>query len=124
MIRKQLAPILFLFVFANTVLIFAYSYNGVSTSFNLKFIMVVNLMLFSMSIYNYIRLRRMDASKPSAMVRSVMVGTLLKMVIFAGAALAYATQKKAPVGYPTLLSSMGLYLIYTWIEISWTKINK
>ena len=124
MIRKQLAPILFLFVFANTVLIFTYSYYGVSTSFNLKFIMVLNLMLFSMSIYNYIRLRRMDASKPSAMVRSVMVGTLLKMVIFAGAALAYATQKKAPVGYPTLLSSMGLYLIYTWIELSWTKINK
>ncbi len=124
MIRKQLAPILFLFVFANTVLIFTYSYYGVSTSFNLKFIMVLNLMLFSMSIYNYIRLRKMDASKPSAMVRSVMVGTLLKMMIFAGAALAYATQKKAPVGYPTLLSSMGLYLIYTWIEISWTKINK
>lgn len=124
MIRKQLAPILFLFVFANTVLIFTYSYYGVSTSFNLKFIMVLNLMLFSMSIYNYIRLRKMDASKPSAMVRSVMVGTLLKMVIFAGAALAYATQKKAPVGYPTLLSSMGLYLIYTWIELSWTKINK
>jgi hypothetical protein len=124
MIRKQLAPILFLFVFANTALIFTYSYYGVSTSFNLKFIMVVNLMLFSMSIFNYIRLRKMDASKPSAMVRSVMVGTLLKMMIFAGAALAYATQKKAPVGYPTLLSSMGLYLIYTWIEISWTKINK
>ncbi len=124
MIRKQLAPILFLFVFANTVLIFTYSYYGVSTSFNLKFIMVLNLMLFSMSIYNYIRLRKMDASKPSAMVRSVMVGTLLKMMIFAGAALAYATQKKAPVGYPTLLSSMGLYLIYTWIELSWTKINK
>ena len=124
MIRKQLAPILFLFVFANTVLIFTYSYYGVSTSFNLKFIMVLNLILFSMSIYNYIRLRKMDASKPSAMVRSVMVGTLLKMMIFAGAALAYATQKKAPVGYPTLLSSMGLYLIYTWIEISWTKINK
>jgi len=124
MIRKQLAPILFLFVFANTVLIFTYSYYGVSTSFNLKFIMVVNLMLFGMSIYNYIRLRKMDASKPSAMVRSVMVSTLLKMMIFAGAALAYATQKKAPVGYPTLLSSMGLYLIYTWIEISWTKINK
>ncbi len=76
-----------------------------------------------MSIYNFIRLRNVDEAKPSAMVRSVMVGTLLKMVIFAGAALAYATQKKAPVGYPTLLSSMGLYLIYTWLEIRWTKIT-
>ena len=124
MIRKQLGSILFLFVLANTILLFAYSYYGVSTSFNLKFIMVLNLMLFSMSIYNYIRIRKLDVNNPSAMVRSVMVGTLIKMMIFAGAALVYATQKKAPVGYPTLLTSMGLYLIYTWIEISWTKINK
>ena len=119
MIRKQLAPILFLFVFANTVLIFTYSYYGVSTSFNLKFIMVLNLMLFSMSIYNYIRLRKMDASKPSAMVRSVMVGTLLKMMIFAGAALAYATQKKAPVGYPAFL-----YGVISYIYLDRIKLDK
>ncbi|MEK0422620.1 MAG: hypothetical protein RLZ95_530 [Bacteroidota bacterium] len=77
-----------------------------------------------MSVYNYFRLRKMDNSNPNAMVRSVMTGTLLKMVIFAGAALGYASQKKSPVGYPTLLASMGLYLVYTWIEIGWTKIKK
>ena len=81
MIRKQLGPILFLFVLANTILLFAYSYYGVSTSFNLKFIMVLNLMLFSMSIYNFIRIRKLDVNNPSAMVRSVMVGTLIKMMI-------------------------------------------
>jgi hypothetical protein len=124
MMRKHLSPILFLFVLANTILLFANSYYGVLVKFNFKFVMVVNLMLFSMSIFNYVRLRKIDASKPSAMVRSVMVGTLLKMIIFAGAALAYATQKKAPVGYPTLLTSMGLYLVYTWMELSWTKNNK
>lgn len=123
MIRKQLSPILFLFVLSNTILLFSNTYYATHTVFKFKFIMVVNLMLFSMSIYNFIRLRKVDEAKPSAMVRSVMVGTLLKMVIFAGAALAYATQKKAPVGYPTLLSSMGLYLIYTWLEIRWTKIT-
>lgn len=122
--RKHLSPILFLFVLANTILLFANSYYGAIAKFNFKFVMVVNLMLFSMSIYNYFRLRKIDATKPSAMVRSVMVGTLLKMMIFAGAALTYAAQKKAPVGYPTLLASMGLYLVYTWIEIGWTKMNK
>ena len=76
-----------------------------------------------MSIFNFIRLKKMDATNPHAMVRSVMVGTLLKMVIFAGAALAYATKIKAPVGMPTLLVSMALYLIYTWLEIRWTQIN-
>ena len=66
----------------------------------------------------------MDATNPHAMVRSVMVGTLLKMLIFAGAALAYATQTKIPVGMSTLLVSMGLYLVYTWLEIRWTQIKK
>jgi hypothetical protein len=124
MSRKQLIPILFLFVLTNTTLLFAQSYFGVDTPYKFKFMMVVNLMLFSLSILNFIRLRKMDVNQPSAMVRSVMMGTLLKMMIFATAALIYAKQTKVPVGFPTLLISMGLYLIYTWLEINWTKTIK
>lgn len=124
MSRKQLIPILFLFVLTNTTLLFAQSYFGVDTPYKFKFMMVVNLMLFTLSILNFIRLRKMDVNQPSAMVRSVMMGTLMKMMIFATAALIYAKQTKVPVGFPTLLISMGLYLIYTWLEISWTKTIK
>jgi hypothetical protein len=90
----------------------------------IKFLMAVNLMLFVVSIINYIRLLRLNLNNPNAVFRSVMVGTMIKMIIFAGAALAYASQKNAPVGIPTLLISMGLYLIYNWIEVSWSKIKK
>ncbi len=121
--RKQLTPILFLFVLTNAILIFSNAYFKEGTVFKFKFILAVNLMLFSMSIFNFFRLKMIFVSNPNAMVRSVMLGTLLKMVVFAGAALAYATQKKGAVGYPTLLSCMGLYLIYTWLEIGWTKIK-
>lgn len=124
MTRKQIIPILFLFVFANAILLGAHAYYNNDTVFKFKFIMAVNLMLFIMSIFNFVRLSKMDAANPHAMVRSVMVGTLLKMLVFAGAALTYATQKKAPVGMPTLVSSMALYLIYTWLEIRWTQIKK
>lgn len=124
MARKKIVPILILFVFINTILLFA-NYNFTDgTMFKFKFIMAVNTMLFSMSIFNFLRARKMNTTNPHAMVRSVMVGTLLKMLIFAGAALAYATQVKTAVGIPTLLVSMALYLIYTWIEISWTQIKK
>jgi Na+/phosphate symporter len=53
-----------------------------------------------------------------------MVGTLLKMLVFAGAALIFATKSKIAVGIPTLLVSMALYLIYTWLEIKWTQKKK
>ena len=46
-----------------------------------------------------------------------MIGTLLKMVVFVTVAMFYTIQVKVPVGMPTLLGSMGLYLFYTWIEI-------
>jgi len=121
---KKLLPVLLLFALTNAVLIFSYAYFKDSTVFKFNFILVVNLMLLSMSIFNFFRLKMIVASNPNAMVRSVMLGTLIKMVVFAGAALAYATQKKAAVGYPTLLSCMGLYLVYTWLEMGWTKIKQ
>lgn len=118
---KALIPVLFLFVLTNTALLFSNTYFGTSTGFKFRFIMVVNLMLFMMSIFSFNRIRKIDYSNPRSVVNSVMIGTLLKMVVFAGAALAYASQKQGPVGMPTLLSSMGLYLIYTWLEISWSQ---
>ena len=124
MARKQIAPILILFILVNSLLLFSNSNWSTTILFKFKFIMAVNVMLFAMSIFNFFRLKKMDATNPHAMIRSVMVGTLLKMLIFAGAALAYATQIKTPVGMPTLISSMALYLLYTWLEIRWTQIKK
>jgi hypothetical protein len=118
---RALIPVLFLFVLTNTILLFSNTYFGMSTGLKFRFIMVVNLMLFMMSIFSFNRIRKVDFNNPRSVVNSVMIGTLLKMVFFAGAALAYASQKQGPVGMPTLLSSMGLYLIYTWLEISWSQ---
>ena len=83
-----------------------------------------NIREFYFTPLSKVPIRKIDFNNPRSVVNSVMIGTLLKMVIFAGAALAYATQKKAPIGMPTLLSSMGLYLIYTWLEIRWTQTKK
>ena len=124
MTSKQIAPVLTLFVVVNSLLLFAnFNYDSVG-NFKLKFIMGVNTILFAMAIFNFIRFKKMNAGSPQAMVRSVMMGSLLKMVLFAGAALIYATQVKTPVGMPSLLVSMALYLLYTWLEIRWTQIKK
>lgn len=92
-------------------------FNGIAVPVKINFILTVNMMLFAMTFLNHIRLQRVDKTNPNAIVRSVMMGTLLKLIVFAGAALTYLKQAKVPVGYPTLLTSMLLYSVYTWLEI-------
>ncbi|MEY4052604.1 MAG: hypothetical protein EBS93_06310 [Chitinophagia bacterium] len=92
-------------------------FNGIVVPIKINFILTVNMMLFAMVYLNYLRLQRVDKNNPNALIRSVMLGTLFKLIVFAGAALTYVKQAKEPVGYPTLLASMSLYLAYTWLEI-------
>ena len=119
MLIKKMIPIFILFVFVNVL-----CYIGMELDFvmdvNYYFILVVNTMLLFMAILSYFRIRGMDKHNANAMVRSVMLGTLLKMGLFAIAALVYAKTQSTKVSMPTLLISMVLYLFYTWFEIKWT----
>ena len=121
--QKKFLPAFALF-FAVLTLALILQQMNVLVSINIDFIRIVNGILFLIALINYRRLSQLDLSKPNVMVRSVMMGTMLKFIVFGGAALWYATQKKAPIGIYNLLIAMGLYLLYTWIEIGWTKIKK
>ena len=121
--QKKFLPAFALF-FAVLTLALILQQMNVLVSLNIIFIRIVNGILFLIALINYKRLSQVDLSKPNVMVRSVMMGTMLKFIVFGGAALLYATQKKAPIGIYNLLIAMGLYLSYTWIEIGWTKIKK
>jgi len=92
-------------------------FNAITVPIKINFILTVNMMLFAMVYLNYIRLQRVDKTNPNALIRSVILGTLFKLIVFAGAALTYVKQAKEPAGYSTLLTSMALYLAYTWLEI-------
>jgi len=85
----------------------------------IPFLMTVTGMLLLMSVVNYLRFIKSDSNNPNAMVRSVMLGTLLKLMVFAGSALAYATQVKTPLGMINLIIAMAFYMSFTWLEIKW-----
>ncbi|MFN5023116.1 MAG: hypothetical protein ACK5EG_03600 [Chitinophagaceae bacterium] len=119
MLNKKFLPVTALFVLMNTMglyCIYIFPIKGIK----LSFILVVNLMLFVLALFNFWRIQKMDLSKPNQMVQSVMMGTLVKMMIFAIAALIYSRQNLGPVGLITLFISMGIYLMYTFLEIQWT----
>lgn len=121
--QKEFRPVLAMF-FAVLALVLLQQNKGLNLPINSMFIIVVNCMLFIMALFNFKRISEVDLKNPNAMVRSVMMGTMLKFIVFGGAALWYASQKKAPIGTNNLFIAMGLYLIYTWIEIGWTKRKK
>lgn len=121
--QKQFRPVIALF-FAVFALVLLQQNLAAHLPINSVFVMVVNSMLFSMALFNYKRISQVDLTNSNAMVRSVMTGTMLKFIVFGGGALWYATQKKAPIGTNNLFIAMGLYLVYTWLEIGWTKRKK
>ena len=121
--QKKFLPVFALF-FAVLTLALILQQTNMLVTLNSKFILVVNGILFLIAFFNFKRISQVDLSKPNVMVRSVMTGAMLKFIIFGGAAIGYAIQKKAPIGNYNLMIAMALYLLYTWIEIGWTKITK
>ena len=118
-LNKKFLPVTALFVLINTIGLYCIYFFPIK-GIKLSFILVVNLMLFVLALFNFWRIQKMDLSKPNQMVQSVMMGTLVKMMIFAIAALIYSRQNLGPVGLITLFISMGIYLMYTFLEIQWT----
>lgn len=118
-LNKKFLPVTALFVLMNTMGLYCIYFFPIK-GIKLSFILVVNLMLFVLALFNFWRIQKMDLSKPNQMVQSVMMGTLVKMMIFAIAALIYSRQNLGPVGLITLFISMGIYLMYTFLEIQWT----
>jgi hypothetical protein len=121
--NKRTQTVIVLFAFINLIGFLA-AKGYWQTKLKINFLLVVNALLLLMYFFNIIRLSKLDKNNPNAMIRSVMIGTLLKMVVFIGVAMAYTTQVKVPVGMSTLLGSMGLYLVYTWLEIKGELVKK
>jgi hypothetical protein len=113
--------ILFSFIMGGLAIVSLLITQGSIAAGRLKipFLMTVNGMLLLMSIVNYLRFIKSDTKNPNAMVRSVMLGTLLKLMVFAGSALVYATQVKNPLGMINLIIAMVFYISFTWLELKW-----
>lgn len=119
MLNKKFLPVAALFMLLNAIGLYDIYFLSIE-GIKISFILVVNAMLFVLSFFSFWRVRNMDLTKPNQMVQSVMMGTLIKMMIFAIAALIYSRQNLGPVGLITLCISMGIYLIYTFLEVQWT----
>ena len=82
-------------------------------------LIIGNLLLFLITLTSYLLAQRgLKNPNPHAFVRSVYMSVMLKLFVCIIAAFVYISIFKTNLNRPALFTCMGLYLVYTFLEIS------
>ena len=77
-----------------------------------------NLLLFIVTLISLaIAIRGLDRPNPYAFVRSVYGSIMIKLFVCMIAAFMYISLYKKNLNKPALFTCMGLYLVYTFMEV-------
>lgn len=116
--RSPLFPIILFFILLNAFFITGRNFLERS-GFDQSVLIIGNLVLFGATLLSFVFARRgLRAENPQAFVRSVYMSIMIKLFISAIAALVYIFLFRKNVNRPALFACMGLYLVYTFIEVS------
>lgn len=111
-------PILFLFVLLNALFLL-FKDPLISVGFDADMLIIGNGIIFLMTFISSKLLHgSMHAANSAAFLRGVYGSFLIKFFIVAITVLVYAFLNRSNVNKPGLFTLMGLYLVYTFIEIS------
>jgi len=115
---KGFVPILVLFVMLNGLFIAGRSFlqrQGADTDV----LIIGNAFLFLITLVSYLLAKRgLDSPNPHAFVRAVYSSILLKLFVCLIASFIYIAIYKKDLNKPAFFSIMGLYLVYTFLEVS------
>ena len=89
-------------------------------------LVVGNLLVFGICLLSYwMAVRGLTTRNSHAFFRWVYGSIMIKLFLLAGVAFVYIMVNKKEVNKPALFFCMGLYIIYTFIEVSGLmKVNK
>lgn len=116
--RRSFLPIAILFMLVN---LFVITGKGLLQKWgvDLTVLVIGNLILFFVTSVSFaISYKGLKATNPHAFVRSVYGSVMIKFFVFAIAAFIYIQWAKAAVNKSALFVCMGLYLVYTFLEVS------
>lgn len=78
-----------------------------------------NLLLFAITVLSYLLSQKgLKHPNPHAFVRAVYTGIMIKLFVCIVAAFIYISAAGANLNKPALFTCMGLYLVYTFTEVS------
>lgn len=97
-----------------------------SWGFNYSVLVVGNLLVFGVSFISYwMAVKGLTTKNTHAFFRWVYGSVMIKLFLLASIAFVYIMMNKKEVNKPGLFFCMGLYVVYTFIEVSaLMKVNK
>lgn len=111
-------PIVLLFVVLNALFI-ALKARWIAWGVDQQVLLVGNVFLFLITLVSYaISIKGLQNKNPHVFTRSVMGSIMVKMFLAIIAAFIYISIYKKNLNKPALFICMGLYLVYTFLEVS------
>ena len=115
---KSAIPLLVIFLLFNGFILVARDMM-VRWNMDRDVVMIGNLLLFVITFASFfMAVNGLKASNPHAFIRSIYTSMMLKLFVCAIAAFIYISMSNGAVNKPALFTCMGLYLVYTFVEVS------
>lgn len=114
---REFVPIVLLFIILNG---FFVAGAGMLERWNADRVTLIagNLLLFVLTFISFLIAERgLQKQNPNAFVRSIYASMMVKLFIAIIAALAYIAINRTALNKPALFTLMGLYLLYSFIEV-------
>ncbi len=116
--RKAVVPIILVFILMNAFLLTGKNILN-RWQADGDILIIGNVVLFAVTLISFILGKRgLNSVNPHAFVRSVYTSMMLKLFACAIAAFIYIAAYRSEVNKPALFILMGLYMLYTFIEVS------
>ena len=116
--RNPLFPIILFFILLNALFLTGKNFLERS-GFDQSVLIIGNLVLFAATLVSFVFSKQgLKSENPQAFVRSVYMSIMIKLFICLIAALIYIFLFRKNLNRPALFTCMGLYLVYTFIEVS------
>jgi hypothetical protein len=115
---RALLPVLLVFIILNAFFIAG---KNMLERWNAdqNVLIIGNLLLFLITLVSFLIAQKgLKNPNPHAFTRAVFGGILLKLMLCIVAATIYIATLKTNLNKPALFACMGLYLVYTFLEVS------
>ena len=116
--KKPFSPVILLFIILNALFL-----TGRNTldgwNVDQKVLIAGNILLFVITLISFLLAQRgLKSSNTHVFIRAVIGSIMIKLFVSVIAAFIYISIFKKQINKPALFTCMGLYLIYTFLEVS------